>query len=202
VKQTCFWCARMVKVFKLDFSASSILWRVCLVTLTILGNAIATVDPHRQCALEDLVLATVSPPRHDWLEVDVTTTSTTTAEARGFLASCLDGVCHAARLCVNGVCNESKFLASSAVNAISTLFDLPIEQQIELTTKGLIVINGVKLVVTCSNPTFGALLLTASELTASDQRLIVDGYHKIEKFLRGSSLRSVSTEIVLKPRIL
>ena len=168
----------------------------------LLGNALATVEPHREWALEDLVLATVSPPRHDWLEVDVTTTSTTTAEARGFLASCLDGVCHAARVCVDGVCNKTKSVASSAVDAISTFFDLPIEQQIELTTKGLIVINGVKLVVTCSNPTMGALLLTVSVLAASDQLLTVEGYHKIEKFLRGSSLRSVSTQIVLKPHIL
>jgi hypothetical protein len=160
-------CVRMVKVFKLDFSASSILWRVSLVTLRILGNAIATVDPHRQCALEDLVLATISPPRHDWLEVDVTTTSTTTAQARGFLASCLDGVCHAVCLCVNGVFNKSKSSASTAVNAISTLFDLPIEQQIELTTKGLIVINGVKLVVTQQG---SSLLPISASLTMDTAR--------------------------------
>lgn len=165
----------------------------------LLAPVAPTTDSPREWALEDLKIVTVSPLSYDWLEVSEASYSTT-PEPSGFLSNCLDGVCHAARVCFDGVCSSTKSVATSAVDAISEFFDLPIERQIELTTKGLIVINGVKLVATCSNPTMGLLLLTATAVTSSGQFFTVEGYHKVERLLRGSSPRSVSTEIVLKSR--
>lgn len=167
-------------------------------TLLIVAVAATTESP-QSWRLEDLQLVTVAPSRYDWLELAETSTSTT-PEPRGIVASCLEGACSAVRVCLDGVCSVTRAVSNTAVEAITAFFDLPIERQVELATKGIIIINGVKLVATCSNPAMGALLLSVAAITSSNQLLTIEGYHRVERTLRGSAPRSVSTEIILKPR--
>ena len=141
--------------------------------------------------------------RSDWVPDDELYVSTTTTSAVPETI-CPGGFCSiaalAARTCVDGVCSATRFtceasatVASVARDAVVSFFDLPIEQQIKLATGGIIVINGVKLVATCVNPTVGAVALT---LMVLNNGLTIEGYHRLEGFLRGSD----RNEIVLKKR--